>query len=243
MNLSVIIPAFNEEIELPICLEHVMSAFATVTKDRNDLTWELVVTDNNSTDRTAEIAQQFAAQVVFEPVNQIARARNAGATVASGEWLLFIDADSRLHAESIREMLAVIDSGSCGAGGCLVRMDGAPFWGRCAIRFWNALSRTMNWAAGSFVFCRSDAFREVGGFDEQYFAAEELYFSSAVKKWCRQNDVRFTILRRQPHTSSSRKFHMYSTVEMLKLLRNIFFSYGRTVRNQAALDFFYDGRR
>ena len=101
----------------------------------------------------------------------------------------------------------------------------------------------MNWAAGSFVFCRHDAFQEIEGFDEQYFAAEELYFSSAVKAWCRQHGLRFTILRKQAHASSARKIPDVFGREMIKLTRDILFAYRRTVRNQAALDFFYDGRR
>lgn len=242
-QLSIIIPAFNEEAELPACLSTVHAAIAQLSQEFADFSWELIVTDNNSTDCTAEIAAAAGAQVVFEPINQIARARNAGAAKANGEWFLFIDADSSLHVDSVREMWQTISRGTCAAGGCLVRMDDAPFWGRCGIQVWNTLSRCMKWAAGSFVFCRADAFREVGGFDEQYFAAEELYFSSAVKTWCRDHQRSFVVLRRQPHASSARKFRIYSASEIATLFRRVFFSYGKTVRNQSALDFFYDGRR
>lgn len=243
MKLSVVIPAFNEESELPHCLQSIHKVFDTILAEQDDLEWELIVTDNNSTDGTGEIARTAGAMVVFEPKNQIARARNAGAAVATGDWLLFIDADSRLHVESIREMLANIYTGRCGGGGCLVRMEEAPRWGQVGIWVWNTLSSTMNWAAGSFIFCRMDGFREVGGFDEQYYAAEELYFSSVIKKWCRQHQLRFKILKRQRHASSARKFHIYSTAEILRLLRSVFFSFHRTVRGRNALDFFYDGRR
>ena len=243
MNLSAIIPAFNEESELPQCLETLIAALQSVQREREEFSWEVVVCDNNSTDQTAEIAKQAGAKVVFEPKNQIARARNAGAQEANGDWFLFIDADSRFHVDSLRDMLREIDSGSCGGGGCLIRTEDAPFLGRCGIRVWNTLSVVMRWAAGSFVFCRADGFREVGGFDEQYYAAEELYFSSALKRWCREQKLKFRILRRQPHASSSRKFHIYTRGEILTLLRRVFFSYGSTVRNQSALDFFYDGRR
>ncbi|MEK6246435.1 MAG: glycosyltransferase family A protein, partial [Pseudomonadota bacterium] len=56
--------------------------------------WELIVCDNNSTDDTAGIARAAGARVVFEPHNQISRARNRGAAGAAGEWLVFVDADS-----------------------------------------------------------------------------------------------------------------------------------------------------
>ena len=101
----------------------------------------------------------------------------------------------------------------------------------------------MNWAAGSFVFVRSDGFREVGGFDEEFFAAEEVYLSVALKKWCRARDLRFAVLKKQRHASSSRKFRIYSWQEILKLWWDVTFAFRRTTRSRAALDFFYDGRR
>ena len=243
MKLSVIIPAYNEEIELPQCLRLVKEAFAVLESENPNLTWELIVADNNSTDSTASIAKGAGATVVFEPINQIARARNAGASAATGEWFLFIDADSILHLDSVREMLEAIESGEVGGGGCLVRMDDAPRWGKFGIGIWNTLSRTMKWAAGSFVYCRGEAFHAVGGFDQQYYAAEELYFSNAMKKWCREQKLEFRVLRRQPHASSSRKFRIYSGREIVQLFGRICLSYGSTVRSQKALDFFYDGRR
>jgi len=242
MKLSVIIPAFNEQAELPQCLDLVQRAFETITTER-EMSWELIVTDNNSTDRTSEIASAAGAQVVFEPKNQIARARNAGGSVATGDWFLFIDADSRLHVDSIRQMLSVIDAGHCGGGGCLVRMDDAPLWGRCGIRFWNMLSIYMQWAPGSFVFSKAEAFHDVGGFNEEFYAAEELDFSKALKQWCRDRHLEFMVLQKQPHASSSRKFQIYNLGEICRLISSMFFSYRRTVRNKQALDIFYDGRR
>ena len=80
MKVSVIIPAWNEEQLLPACLESVRMAFAA----RPDLRPEVIVVDNNSTDGTAALANAAGARVVFEAKNQIARARNTGAAVATG---------------------------------------------------------------------------------------------------------------------------------------------------------------
>src|SRR5215470_6332257 len=84
---------------------------------------ELIVCDNNSTDRTAELARKVGAHVVFEPVNQIARARNAGAVAATGDWLLFIDADSHPQPELFADVANAMASGECLAGGSTVRLD------------------------------------------------------------------------------------------------------------------------
>src|SRR5438270_7211316 len=84
---------------------------------------ELIVCDNNSDDRTAEIARAAGARVVFEPINQIARARNAGAIAATGDWLVFVDADSHPSPELFADVAVEIQSGKCLAGGVTMRMD------------------------------------------------------------------------------------------------------------------------
>lgn len=92
MHLSIIIPAFNETRLIESCLQSVSTSL--VGNGRPDFKSEIIVVDNNSTDNTAELARQAGAQVVFEPINQIGRARDAGAAEAMGDWLLFVDADS-----------------------------------------------------------------------------------------------------------------------------------------------------
>jgi glycosyltransferase involved in cell wall biosynthesis len=90
--VSVVIPAFNEERLLGESLRQVRAAMTAFA--RRGWQAELIVCDNNSTDRTADVARAAGATVVFEPINQIGRARNRGAEAATGEWLIFIDADT-----------------------------------------------------------------------------------------------------------------------------------------------------
>lgn len=86
MHLSIIIPAFNEERLITRCLQSIATSLtANLTLG---FTTEIIVVDNNSTDNTANLAKATAAHVVFEPINQIGRARNAGAAAATGDWLL-----------------------------------------------------------------------------------------------------------------------------------------------------------
>src|SRR5437016_2114818 len=85
---------------------------------------ELIVCDNNSEDRTAELARAAGARVVFEPVNQIARARNTGAARAAGEWLIFIDADSQPSRELFAEAADAMQGGRCLAGGATLAFPG-----------------------------------------------------------------------------------------------------------------------
>src|SRR5262245_1452197 len=196
---------------------------------------ELIVCDNNSTDRTADIAQQAGAKVVFEPINQISRARNAGAAAASGDWLVFVDADSFPDRALFADLAEAIAGGRCIGGGATVRFDDADRLARAAVAAWNAISRTLRWAAGSFVFCKAAAFWSVDGFSTELYASEEIDFSRRLKQL---GD--FAILHRHPLRTSGRKAHLYSKREYLTLLLRIVLSGGRSLRSRAACFAWYD---
>ena len=231
VKISIVVPAFNEEKLLAQSLACIREAAA-------GLEHELIVCDNNSTDRTAEIARQAGAKVVFEPVNQISRARNAGAAAAGGEWLVFIDADSFPDRALFADLAEAIGGGRCVGGGATVRFDDAGRFAIGAAAAWNAVSRAMRWAAGSFVFCRASAFRQLGGFSTQLYASEEIDFSRRLKRL-----GRLVILHRHPLPTSGRKLRLYSKREYLSLLAKIVLSGGRALRRREACFAWYDGRR
>jgi glycosyltransferase involved in cell wall biosynthesis len=210
-DYSLIVPAFNEEALLPATLAALGEAMAR-------LPWvgELVVCDNNSTDRTAAIARAAGARVVFEPVNQISRARNAGGRAARGRWLVWIDADTRVTAELLGAALQRLASGRVAGGGSVVVMEGAI--GRTAAAFvgtWTWISRRLRLAAGAFVFALREAFCDVGGFSEQVYAGEELWFSRAVARWGRERGMAFEILEGHPVLTSPRKVEWYSSATLV----------------------------
>ena len=242
MKISVIVPAFNEERLLAGTLQCIKES--TVAFERRGWETELIVCDNNSTDRTAEIAAGAGALVVFEPVNQISRARNAGAARATGDWLLFVDADCRPSAALFGEMAGAIAAGRCLGGGATVRFDErTDFLVTLALATWNALSRLAKWAAGSFIFCEAAAFREIGGFSERLFAAEEIDFSRRLKRRARARGRGFAILHRHPLRTSGRKVRLYSWRELfIFMLRTVVYG-GRTLRSREECFAWYDGRR
>ncbi len=239
MKLSIIVPAFNEEKLLPATLAAIREA--AVAFAEADWAWELIVCDNNSTDRTAEAGRTAGAMVVFEPVNQIARARNTGAAAATGDWLLFVDADSTPHRELFARVLKLMQSNDVLAGGCVVRTDvpHALFDGLTAM--WNRLSQWMCWMAGSFVFCRAEAFRAIGGFDELLYASEEIDLSRKLKRLARERRQSVVIIADQTLLTSGRKVHLYTKWELLSLLAQSLVLPWLTMRRRQA--FWYDGRR
>ena len=241
MKISIVIPAFNEAGLLAATLQCVNAA-RTAFADRG---WdsELIVCDNNSTDATAAIARAAGATVVFEAVNQIARARNTGAAAASGEWLLFIDADSHPSAELFADVAEQIKSGRCLAGGSTLKYDGQHRVAIFATAVWNFLSRWRRWLAGSFIFCDAAAFRKIGGFSAELFVAEELDLSQRLRELARVTGRKLVILHRHPLLTSGRKLHLYSAREHLRFILRVLFRPNQVMRNREACHTWYDGRR
>jgi glycosyltransferase involved in cell wall biosynthesis len=211
----------------------------------DELGWssELIVCDNNSTDRTAAIAAEEGTRVVFEPINQISRARNAGATHATGDWLVFVDADSHPSRELFADMAQAVRGGRCIAGGSTVRVDVPGFVPALAVGGWNAVSRLMRWMAGSFIFCEASAFRELGGFSLEWYAAEEIDLSRRLKRLARRTGRTIVILHRHPLVTSGRKARLYTPREGLTFAIRTIVQRGRTLKSAAECYQWYDGRR
>jgi glycosyltransferase involved in cell wall biosynthesis len=240
MKISVIVPAYNEEKILRASLAAIRKAaeaFAGLAQ------WELIVCDNNSTDRTAEIAHTAGANVIFEPINQISRARNRGASVATGDWLIFVDADSfptrELFARTLQRML----DPRCAGGGCLLRLDETEAMSGLLLNFWNLSSRILHWAAGSFVFCDARLFRELNGFSERLFASEEIDFCRRLKRLARAQRRRLTIITDARLVTSARKMHLYTKSEHLWFLLKAGLRPGRILTSREQCAIWYNGRR
>ncbi|MGH8725371.1 MAG: glycosyltransferase [Burkholderiales bacterium] len=240
MKVSLIVPAFNEERLLAGSLDSIRAAMRAY----DDAGWacELIVCDNNSTDRTAEIARAAGASVVFEPVNQIARARNAGAASAGGDWLVFVDADSYPSMELFREVSVAMQN-NCLAGGATVTFETPDRMVRLWIALWNALSRRARWAAGSFIFCEARAFRDVGGFSEQLYAGEEIELFRRLKRMARRQGREIVILHRHPLRTSDRKARLYTKREHFAFMLKTLALGGRNLRSRESCYAWYDGRR
>ena len=241
MTVSIVVPAFNEEKLIAATLASIHAARESFTR----LGWqsEVIVCDNNSTDHTGDLARAAGATVVFEPVNQIARARNSGARAASGDWLIFVDADSHPSPGLFADVAETIRRGRALAGGCLIQFDEASREANFWIGVWNIVSRITRFAAGSFIFCETAAFREIGGFDERLFATEELDLSRRLKKLARKRSRKMVILARHRLVTSVRKIRLYSRAEHLRFMARTILSGVRALRRRDECPVWYDGRR
>ena len=234
VKYSFIIPAFNEEKLIGATIRALQKAAEGLKGE-----YELIVVDDSSTDRTGEIARELGARVVEVKKRQIAAVRNAGAAVAKGEVFIFVDADTIVPRETLLDVEAALEDPKVVAGGAKLEFDEKPaWWGRVSagIFLWvyfNVKKR----AAGGFLFARRDAFFKAGGFDEQYFAAEEVFLSRALKRLGKMKIVK------HPVVTSARKFRMKTKWEHLRLIGHI----GRrglgSFRKREGLDMWYDGQR
>lgn len=241
MTVSILVPAFNESR----VLAQTLAAIRTAAEAFHARGWttELIVCDNNSTDDTAAIAREAGATVVFEPVNQIARARNRAAAAATGDWLLFIDADSEPSRALLDDVADDIAGGRVLAGGSTAVMDDTRAATRVMLGTWNMTSRVMRWAAGAFIFVEASAFREIGGFNQALYASEEIDLSRRLKRLARGRGMSVHILHRHPLHTSGRKLQLYSWREIAVFLLRTVASGGRTLRRPDECFVWYDGRR
>ena len=168
--LSVVVPTFNESLNISKTLRYIRCI---------DPLAELIVVDGGSTDGTVEIAKKHAHKVIFNTGKTIGAARNAGAKIANGEIILFVDADTIPHAEFFEKIRVICsrDHKVVGAG-CVIMPRGVNFFESLFFYFLNfivylsvQLGRPA--IAGSCVAYRRKAFWKVGGFDEEMAASED----------------------------------------------------------------------
>lgn len=230
--LSFVVPAHNEELELPATLIAVRAA-AEAAGQR----YEIIVVDDASTDRTREVALEAGARILSVQLRQIAAVRNAGARAAAGDILFFVDADTHVTAAAIEAALRALQGG-CVGGSARLKLDRAvPLWATVFLFLFFALYFAANLGVGAFLFVRRENFDAIGGFDEQYFAGEEMYFTLALRKL-----GRFVVLK-EPVTTSARKVRMHSPRYLFRQWLTMLFSGRRALLERKNLDVWYDGKR
>ena len=192
MNVTVIVPAFNEEAYLPSTLDSIHTAAAHL-RARVNVEIDVIVVDNNSEDETAVVARERGARTVHEPVQGVARARNTGARHAEGDVLVFVDADVIVPPR----LLDVIHAAMVAGCGCPLppRSDST----------WMAAPRTSTGMAQRHAVRRRSVFDQVGGYDAAWIG-EDVDFYRSLRKFARSNSRTVRFIRSLCVRPSCRRF-------------------------------------
>ncbi|MCW8930874.1 MAG: glycosyltransferase [Gammaproteobacteria bacterium] len=240
-SISVVIPAYNEAKYIA---ETYKSVFITATAYYEGHV-EIIVVDNNSTDKTGEIASSLGAIVVFEEKNQIARARNAGAKKATGDYLVFVDADTLLIGDILDKVSTHLSSGKVIGGGAWTEPDSKGV-GYYLFKYGiNYLLAIKNITVGPFLYCNREAFFRVGGFDESYYAGEEFTLARRLKKEGKKENKSWKIIRyHSGHRiiTSSRRFGRFGGLEMAFKNIHLLWQMDRKLKQKSQCKFWYDNR-
>lgn len=240
MELSIIIPAYNEEKELPQTLDAILQAVRRFENQQNGSV-EIIVADNDSTDRTAKIAESYGAKVVRESRRQIACVRNCGAKAASGKIFLFCDADTRLHPNTLTQIFVLLKNEKIIGGGIPFIPDEMNRSNRFGLFLWNVISSLLKISGGT-LFCRREAFETVGGFPEKYYIGEEASFQFKLKFHAFHSNQKTVLLRDCPAVTSMRKIREFGLWSYgWAVLRCAFFPWLATQKKYCAL--WYDVRK
>jgi glycosyltransferase involved in cell wall biosynthesis len=207
-SVSVIIPAFNEEGYILKTLDG-LSAAERHLKTTVDAAVQVIVADNASTDRTAELAQSAGATVVHEAEHNIARVRNAGAAIAIHDVLLFLDADTTVPPELLLRIARAMTDPMCVGGAVDFLHQPSSLFMWAYLKFWRVLGLMGGMAQGACQFCRRSVFQELGGYDETWYMGEDVDFYWRLKQLARKRRMRISFIRGLQVISSPRRWNRW----------------------------------
>mgnify|MGYP001155985711 CR=1 FL=1 len=180
-DISVVIPALNEEKYLARCLKSLVSQSEGEPA-------EIIVVDGGSADRTIEVAKEYANKVLVEPARPVGAARNIGAKLAEGDVLAFIDADTIACGEWLEKISRTFDSnlGAVGVTGPTLPYEGTALDGiayHVATGWMQRFSLRLGRPHVSGFNCayRRRAFWDAGGFDEDRVLLEDVMLSLRMR--------------------------------------------------------------
>lgn len=238
--LSFIVPAYNEELLIGSTIHGIHEAARALP---GGMSYEIIVVDDASDDRTAQIAESGGARVIRVSNRQIASTRNAGARASRGDQLIFVDADTIVSEAAVRAAHEAMNSGAAG-GGCALRFDGRIPWHlRMMLPVMMRLARIMNVASGCFIFCRRDVFERSGGFDETLYVGEEVAMSRAIRRCGTFVFVRDHDGARRDVTTSGRKLRAHSAREIYGLALRMALGGRSFLTRRENLEIWYNRRR
>ncbi len=210
-----IIPARNEEKLLPRLLDTIDAARANYRRGPESV--EVVVADNASTDATAETASLRGCRTVEVTERKIASVRNGGAAAARGHVLAFADADMQIHPATFNAIEDTLATGKYVAGATGVKLERLSLGIAMAYAFMVPWVWMLRMDTG-VVFCTSDDFATIGGYDERRSFGEDVQLLFDLKKLGRHRGQRLARVTSAKAISSTRKFDTFGEWHYFRLV-------------------------
>ncbi|MCA1625137.1 MAG: glycosyltransferase [Acidobacteria bacterium] len=218
MKISVIIPAYNEELALPETLERIGQALSVAACPS-----EIIVVDNDSQDRTKQVAASFGAKVFLAREHNISKVRNTGAEKATGDILIFIDADTLVPNTLFQKIASVMEDEKCFGGAVGVEYeDFERKWMRFYLLGWAFWGKFFNMAQGAAQFCRKSVFENLEGYDQTIFMGEDVEFYWRLSKFAKRNKGYLHFVEHPKVITSARRFDKMSLWKTFFLTHPIF---------------------
>lgn len=223
-KISVIIPTLNEEKYIESTLFHI----------KKQKPFEIIVADSYSKDKTVKIAKKYGAKIVFVKRKNAAAGRNAGAKVARGDILLFLDADTIAFANLLSTIEKDFSHRGTVGWTCAIYAF-SPSWKEHLVYsafnhfVQSSIAMKRPKAAGIVIAVRKDVFDKIGGFNENMDVFEDFDFCLKTKKFggfrYSGRTCVYTSTRRIQRWGILSSIKRYTRMYLRKMIRNEKFLY------------------
>lgn len=241
MKFSFIIPAKNEEKLIEACLKSICNScyFSDITD------YEIIVVNNQSTDETRQIAlfSSWADIICESEAYSIAGVRNRGTNFATGDYFIFVDADSKINTYLLLEMLKEIKIKNSIGGGCKLNIDKGTWLSNFLCNQWNKLCKKKKWYTGSFIFVERNTLDKIGAFNQNLFLCEDIDFSYRLNQFAKATNQVTSYIESSFIYVSDRKLKLFSIWEHLKFWFDLLFNFNKVIKNRNRCPIWYQIRR
>ncbi len=208
MKFSIIIPARNEAEHIGTCLASIHDASRHYPESV-----EAIVVANRCTDSTEDIARKNGARVVHDDSRNLAKIRNSGARLSTGNIIVTIDADSRMSPNMLEEIDKALSTGKYIGGGVPIYPErlspGIFLTGLLIFSLLPGLSAGLFW-------CYKNDFMAINGFNENIVIGEDVDFAKRLKAHGKLHGKHFGTLWRTHIITSCRKFDSFGDWFLIK---------------------------
>jgi glycosyltransferase involved in cell wall biosynthesis len=222
---SIVIPTLNEERYLPILLKDI---------DKQTFrSFEVIVADGHSEDRTVDRCQKFSRRfpltIVNSKVRNVSAQRNSGAEKAHGTWIIFFDADNRIAPDFLAAVNRQIVRQRPDLFTCWAKCDSDDAMEQAVISFYNIDSDVARFvgsaaALGAMIGIRRDAFSTIGGFDPSVGFAEDREF---VRQATEIRGLRFSVFHKPTYIYNLRRMRKMGAIPFILKSSLLFEKYQR----------------